>query len=353
MQNSIRIYRGDCVIHHHDLNRGGVAIGPQLNCDVVLQGNAPSYWIAEGHGSVWLHTLDAGAYRNPEVLPCDKRVPLSEDYALQRIQRRRPQVQKTQEQEHRCDHAQEDTLSFSSLRVIVGQGPSARCLKLCPNVPTTIGCADSSSITLVDKEVDALHCSLEPHPKGIRLRDFDSLNGTWMEGARVDVAILRPGARWQVGRTRLQLIDAEEALKSKPTFVRQSLPMQQVWQEVQRYAALSWPGVIMGDSGVGKEQLAHTLHRLSARSQRPYVALNAASIPQGLVESELFGHLRGAFTGADTHRAGVFEQAHQGTLFLDEIGELPLALQAQLLRVLENGEVRRVGDTQTRHVDVL
>src|SRR5207249_973822 len=110
--------------------------------------------------------------------------------------------------------------------------------------------------------------------------------------------------------------------------------------------------LFVGESGVGKEVFARTLHRLSARSAKPFVALNCAAIPDQLIESELFGVERGAFTGAMQSRAGRFERADGGTLFLDEIGTLSAAAQSKLLRVLQEGEIERVGDSHTRHVDV-
>lgn len=112
------------------------------------------------------------------------------------------------------------------------------------------------------------------------------------------------------------------------------------------------PVVILGETGVGKEVLARTLHANSPRADKPLIAINVAALPADLVEAELFGHEKGAFTGADMTREGLFEAANGGTLLLDEIGELPLVAQAKILRVLDRGEVRRVGSTQTRTVDV-
>jgi DNA-binding NtrC family response regulator len=128
--------------------------------------------------------------------------------------------------------------------------------------------------------------------------------------------------------------------------------MLQVLAEVQRMAALAWPVLVVGESGTGKEGIAFALHDRGPRSERAFVAVNAGGLPRELVESELFGHERGAFTGAAGHHRGVFEQANNGSLFLDEIGELPLELQARLLRVLETGEIRRVGAERTIAVDV-
>ena len=110
--------------------------------------------------------------------------------------------------------------------------------------------------------------------------------------------------------------------------------------------------LILGETGTGKELVARAVHDQSLRAEKPFVAINCGALPENLIESELFGHRKGAFTGADEHRVGLFEVAHGGTLFLDEIGELPKAMQAKLLRVLESGEIRRVGDNDAFQVDV-
>jgi DNA-binding NtrC family response regulator len=127
-----------------------------------------------------------------------------------------------------------------------------------------------------------------------------------------------------------------------------SVPMQKLRAQIDTYAASMYPTLIEGESGSGKERVAAALHHLSARSKQPFFALNCAAISANLVEPTLFGYAKGAFTGAASTTAGYFEDAGEGTLFLDEIGELPLELQPKLLRVLENGEFQRVGETQTR-----
>ena len=130
--------------------------------------------------------------------------------------------------------------------------------------------------------------------------------------------------------------------------VGQSPAIVKLRSQIAMYAASSHPALIEGESGSGKERVAACLHHLSPRADQPYLALNCAAISPALVEPTLFGYAKGAFTGAATHKSGYFEDAGQGTLFLDEIGELPIDLQAKLLRVLENGEFQRVGETQTR-----
>jgi transcriptional regulator with GAF, ATPase, and Fis domain len=137
-----------------------------------------------------------------------------------------------------------------------------------------------------------------------------------------------------------------------PEFVGSHPAMLEVSRRIRLVAARATAVLIEGPTGSGKEMVARALHRLSPRATRRMVALNCAAIPEGLLEAELFGHTRGAFTGAVDNRTGRIEAAHGGTLFLDEIGEMPLGLQAKLLRFLETGELQRVGNNETIHVDV-
>ncbi len=134
--------------------------------------------------------------------------------------------------------------------------------------------------------------------------------------------------------------------------IAESRAMRAALELVARVAEHNTTVLITGPSGTGKEVIARAIHRASPRAPRPFVGINCAAIPESLLESELFGHVRGAFTGASADKAGLFDQADGGTLLLDEIGELPVGLQAKLLRVLQEGEIRRVGDQKTRRVDV-
>ena len=134
--------------------------------------------------------------------------------------------------------------------------------------------------------------------------------------------------------------------------VAQSKPMQQVLKRAGRFASSDAPVVVLGETGTGKEVVARTLHANSPRASKPFVAVNVAALPAELLESELFGHARGAYTGARTAKVGLFEEANGGALFLDEIAEMPLVLQVKLLRALQDGEIRRLGETRTFEVDV-
>lgn len=143
-----------------------------------------------------------------------------------------------------------------------------------------------------------------------------------------------------------------ERLEGKSQLVGTSAPMERVRKLITRVAPTNSTALVLGETGTGKELVARALHDQSLRSQMPFVAINCGALPESLIESELFGHRRGSFTGADEHRVGLFEVANGGTLFLDEIGELPKAMQAKLLRFLESGEIRRVGENESFTVDV-
>ncbi len=158
--------------------------------------------------------------------------------------------------------------------------------------------------------------------------------------------------REQLGRTIATLKAQLAATPDARAVVAESAAMRDALELVARVAEHKTTVLITGPSGTGKEVIAQAIHRASPRAAAPFVAINCAAIPENLLESELFGHARGAFTGAAGDKAGLFEQASGGTLLLDEIGELPLPLQSKLLRVLQEGELRRVGDQKTRRVDV-
>ncbi|MCA9270501.1 MAG: sigma-54-dependent Fis family transcriptional regulator, partial [Planctomycetales bacterium] len=143
-----------------------------------------------------------------------------------------------------------------------------------------------------------------------------------------------------------------ERIEGKTQMIGDSPSMQRVRDLIAKVAPTNSTVMILGETGTGKELAARSVHEQSLRAEMPFVAVNCGALPETLIESELFGHRKGAFTGADEHRVGLFEVASGGTIFLDEIGELPKAMQAKLLRVLESGEIRPVGDNESRIVDV-
>jgi transcriptional regulator with GAF, ATPase, and Fis domain len=175
------------------------------------------------------------------------------------------------------------------------------------------------------------------------------------EGVRVAGVMEKTGATRQVSSVvlgRATPVRREIAEDGLPEMIGTSAPMRELARLIRLVAPRSTTVLIEGETGTGKEVVAKALHRLSERAGKPFAVLNCAAIPEALLEAELFGHTRGAFTGAVQSRTGRIEAAHGGTLFLDEIGEMPMALQAKMLRFLECGELQRVGDNETVRVDV-
>ena len=211
-------------------------------------------------------------------------------------------------------------------------------------------------VGIADTAVSARHARLEIEEGRARLIDLGSRNGTWVGGARVEAAVLTLGACAVLGRSVVALEEADAIDPAHdepiPGAVGRSLPMRRLAATVRAYAPFSAPVLIRGESGAGKEVVARALHQLSPRRSGPFQAVNLGAVPRELAEAELFGAERGAYTGAAVSRAGLFELADGGTLLLDELGELPLDMQAKLLRVLETGEVKRLGGRTARRVDV-
>jgi DNA-binding NtrC family response regulator len=166
------------------------------------------------------------------------------------------------------------------------------------------------------------------------------------------VLLLRKVEERERLRGRVASLEAEVARLTEHEVVAESGPMRKVLDLAMRVAVHGTTVLVTGESGTGKEVLARTIHRASPRRDRPFVAVNCGAIPENLLESELFGHCKGAFTGASADRVGLFEEADGGTLLLDEVGDLPAPLQVKLLRALQEGEIRRVGETRSRKVDV-
>ena len=223
----------------------------------------------------------------------------------------------------------------------------------------SIGTAVGNDLTLTDPSVSRHHCVLAVGPRGYQLSDLGSTNGTMVAGVGVERAWLKPGAQIELGQTRLRVdvLDdrVREPLASEERWGRalgRSPGMRRIFAILPRLAGSDSTVLIEGETGTGKSLLAEVLHDASARRAAPFMVVDCSAIPPTLVESELFGHEKGAFTGATSARRGVFEAAAGGTLFLDEVGELPLEMQPKLLRALEDRVVRRVGGLETIRLDV-
>jgi DNA-binding NtrC family response regulator len=222
-----------------------------------------------------------------------------------------------------------------------------------------VGKSPACSLRLTDARVSRRHAALDLVGGQLRLTDLQSSNGTFVNGVRVVEAILRGGEVVGIGGDTLHVEAAGTSVAPPVSRARgfgkvlgSSAEMRRLYPLCERIAASDIPVLIEGETGTGKEALAESLHEASPRAGGAFVVFDCTEVPPNLAESELFGHERGAFTGATATRRGVFEQAHGGTLFIDEIGELPLELQPKLLRAVERSEVRRVGAERRMPVDV-
>ncbi|HEY5934758.1 MAG TPA: sigma 54-interacting transcriptional regulator [Kofleriaceae bacterium] len=237
-------------------------------------------------------------------------------------------------------------------RVEVTQGPDAGLIRDIEASVIRIGARRGNDVQLTDSKVSGLHCEIRLDDRGYRLRDLDSTNGTYVSQLRINDVYISPGALIALGSTRMKfepLGDSVEIELSDSdrfgSMIGRSVKMREMFARLEKLARSDTTVLVTGETGVGKELVAEALHDHSPREKGPFVVLDCGSIPPNLIESELFGHERGAFTGATNSYAGAFERAHGGTVFLDEIGELPAADQAALLGVLERRRFRRVGGT--------
>lgn len=220
---------------------------------------------------------------------------------------------------------------------------------------TRIGRGGRNHISLSDVTVSTQHLEIESRPSGIQIRDLGSTNGTKINGQRIQSSPVEVTSEITVGQTKLRIF-LEEPTDPIPSpalgrLVGQSPKMNGVYKMLGKGAKGEVAVLIQGETGCGKELVALEIHRLSARAQGPFITIDCSAIPKELIESELFGHEKGAFTTAISQRKGAFDLARKGTIFLDEIGELPLEMQPKLLRVLEEKSFKRVGGNETLQSD--
>lgn len=223
----------------------------------------------------------------------------------------------------------------------------------------SIGSAENNDLVLPDGTVSRRHCELEYSANGYIIRDMGSTNGTSVQGMKVKEAVMTQSTEFQIGQTKIVFCPLHEAMEfdlspneSFGSLIGKSLLMRRVFFQLEKYAPTDATILMEGETGTGKEVLAEEIHKHSRRASKPFVVIDCASLAKELIESELFGHLKGAFTSANTDRIGAFEYANGGTVLLDEVGELTPELQPKLLRVLERKEIRRVGSNDVRKVDV-
>jgi transcriptional regulator with GAF, ATPase, and Fis domain len=224
---------------------------------------------------------------------------------------------------------------------------------------TRIGKSSDNDIVLSDDTVSRHHCELLRAPDGVHVRDLESTNGTRVDGTRIREAVLGPGQVLKVGEVEISIRPTQQRMEVLPSdkthfggAIGQSLAMRSLFGVFERIAPTDATVLLEGETGTGKDVIARAISQESPRAKGPFIVVDCGAVSYSLIESELFGHERGAYTGAVSSRQGAFELADGGTVFLDEIGELPLDVQPKLLRVLETKELRKVGGNKTIKTNV-
>ncbi|MFO7870542.1 MAG: sigma 54-interacting transcriptional regulator [Kiritimatiellia bacterium] len=251
------------------------------------------------------------------------------------------------------------SLRVQQTRLLVAAGPLKGREFTMDKELFTIGSDPHCDLVLDDGTVSRRHCELEMSSEGYLIRDLGSTNGTIIHGIKIKEAVLGQETEFRLGNSRIIFsplgATTEYVLSDSSSFgalLGESMVMKHVFHLAEKYAPTDATVLIQGETGTGKEVLAEELHRHSKRKDKPFIVIDCAALTRELVASELFGHTKGAFTGADTDREGAFEHANGGTVFLDEIGDLDPDLQPKLLRVLEKRQIKRIGSNEVKNVDV-
>jgi DNA-binding NtrC family response regulator len=252
-----------------------------------------------------------------------------------------------------------ERLLLPQLRLTVSGGRAPTSTRVLEQRMLYVGSAPDNDVVIADPSVSRNHLRVEGERGGYRLRDLESKNGTWLGHCRLQDALLTGAATLRLGQVELTfepLAETHEVTLAREArfgdMIGASPAMREIFAQLARLAPTDVAVLIEGESGTGKELVAEALHRYSRRAAGPFVVFDCSAVQPNLVESELFGHVRGAFTGAAGARHGALTSADGGTIFLDEVGELTLDLQPKLLRALENHEIRPVGSNERRRVDV-
>jgi transcriptional regulator with GAF, ATPase, and Fis domain len=250
-------------------------------------------------------------------------------------------------------------ISLPEIRIVVLRGRDrGRALRV-EHEEVVVGTAATANLQLTDETVSRHHATFRITTRGILVTDLDSTNGTRIGNRRIASAYVEAGETVDVGGTRLR-IERQRGRVELPlsgatrfgTLLGRSVAARRLFSQLEQVASADVTVLLLGESGVGKDVSAQALHEIGARAGGPFIVFDCGAAAASVIESELFGHEKGAFTGALDRRNGAFQEAHGGTLFLDEIGELPRELQPKLLRAIDRREVRPVGSDRTRAVDV-
>ena len=248
---------------------------------------------------------------------------------------------------------------FPKYQLVVIEGPDQGKQVEGGSEEIAVGTADANDLVLADPSVSRHHVAIAPTAKGLLVRDLGSTNGTTLNGVVIERAYLAPSAVIAIGGTKLRFEpgggDARAVLSKESRWGRAlgtSEAMRKIFAVLPKLAESDATILLEGETGTGKGLLASAIHEASPRKSGPFIVIDCGSIPPNLIESELFGHEKGSFTGASGQRLGAFEAARGGTIFLDEIGELPLDMQPKLLRALEEKLVKRIGGNEQIKLDI-
>lgn len=373
-------------IFNYFLDKNQIQIGRAQDCDLILAGEQVSRHhalIKKQNTTFWLEDQSSlGTFYNrkkisePVELKDQDRIQILDwelCYQLESLQSlevestRKTQIQeltRSMSSENRSstiefsEKSQTVTRFFPLLLITDSSDKVSRIIMKKKKI--VIGTAKDCQVVLNDSYVSSHHLQIAATDRGFLVQDLDSTNGTWVSGAKIKEMYLKDGEKIKIGKTQILVSlkqDQKEELVpfSEDHFcgmVGKTQNMKYLFSKIQKVAATDMTTLILGETGTGKEMIARAIHDLSERRKKSYVTINCGAMTPQLIESELFGHEKGAFTGAEKQHIGVFEQAQDGTLFLDEIGELPLDLQTKVLRVLEYKTLRRVGGDREIQVDV-
>ena len=250
-------------------------------------------------------------------------------------------------------------LSIEDYRLIVVEGPSKDGELDLSRDKLTVGSGKDNDLVIDDPAVSRKHCEFQKFGDRFLVRDLDSTNGTVLDGTAIREGFVKPGSVIEIGETTLKVTSRQQHFNIEPYAKDQfgelrgkSVRMRELFSILERVSPSDANILIQGETGTGKELVAKAIKQHSRRNEKPFITFDCSAVAPTLIESELFGHVKGAFTGAVGDRRGAFEAAHTGTIFLDEVGELTEDLQPKLLRALEQKEVRPVGSDKSQRVDV-
>ena len=255
------------------------------------------------------------------------------------------------------------TLTLRKCRLVLVEGTNKGQELILDRALIKIGSKSDSDFRVEDETVSRVHCEIinrmQKDQQNFVLVDNQSTNGTFLNGTRIIEAFLTPGAVIKIGKTEIKFHPVDEKIEIYPSkktkfgnIIGQHLSMRRIYGVLEKISPTDVTIIIEGETGSGKEMVAESIHKNSNRAKGPFIVFDCSAVADNLIESELFGHEKGAFTGAVSSRQGAFELANGGTIFLDEIGELNLELQPKLLRALEQRTIKRVGGDKHSKVDV-